>query len=122
MFIFYQVEGLVVDCGLLMVYLCGMLDVFVCVEFGLFVWIWIWLYFFFFIELFVEVDVWFVNKIGGVDWVEWGGCGMVYLNVLWVIGIDFDFYFGFVFGMGLECILQFCNGIFDMCDMVEGDV
>ena len=38
-------------------------------------------HFFPFTEPSAEVDVWFENKKGGPGWVEWGGCGMVNLNV-----------------------------------------
>src|ERR1700677_1530702 len=98
--VFHQVEGLAVDHGLSMAHLRGTLDAFAR----------------------AEVDVWFANKKGGADWVEWGGCGMVHPNVLRAAGIDPDIYSGFAFGMGLERTLQFRNGIPDMRDMVEGDV
>lgn len=120
--IFHQVEGLAVDRGLSMAHLRGTLDAFARAEFGPSARTRIRPHFFPFTEPSAEVDVWFANKIGGADWVEWGGCGMVHPNVLRATGIDPDLYSGFAFGMGLERTLQFRNGIPDMRDMVEGDV
>ena len=120
--VFHQVEGLAVDRGLSMAHLRGTLDAFARAEFGPSARTRIRPHFFPFTEPSAEVDVWFANKKGGADWVEWGGCGMVHPNVLRATGIDPDVYSGFAFGMGLERTLQFRNGIPDMRDMVEGDV
>jgi phenylalanyl-tRNA synthetase alpha chain len=120
--VFHQVEGLAVDRGLSMAHLRGTLDAFARAEFGPTARTRIRPHFFPFTEPSAEVDVWFPNKKGGADWVEWGGCGMVHPNVLRAAGIDPEVYSGFAFGMGLERTLQFRNGIPDMRDMVEGDV
>ena len=120
--VFHQVEGLAVDRGLSMAHLRGTLDAFARAEFGRTARTRIRPHFFPFTEPSAEVDVWFANKKGGADWVEWGGCGMVHPNVLRAAGIDSDIYSGFAFGMGLERTLQFRNGIPDMRDIVEGDV
>jgi phenylalanyl-tRNA synthetase alpha chain len=120
--VFHQVEGLAVDRGLSMAHLRGTLDAFARAEFGPEARTRIRPHFFPFTEPSAEFDVWFANKKGGADWVEWGGCGMVHPNELRATGIDPDIYSGFAFGMGLERTLQFRNGIPDMRDMVEGDV
>lgn len=120
--VFHQVEGLAVDRGLSMAHLRGTLDAFARAEFGASARTRIRPHFFPFTEPSAEVDVWFANKKGGADWVEWGGCGMVHPNVLRAAGIDHEVYSGFAFGMGLERTLQFRNGIPDMRDMVEGDI
>ncbi|KZS77499.1 phenylalanine--tRNA ligase subunit alpha [Mycobacterium kansasii] len=120
--VFHQVEGLAVDRGLTMAHLRGTLDAFARAEFGPLARTRIRPHFFPFTEPSAEVDVWFANKKGGADWVEWGGCGMVHPNVLRAAGIDPEIYSGFAFGMGLERTLQFRNGIPDMRDMVEGDI
>ncbi|ORC14151.1 phenylalanine--tRNA ligase subunit alpha [Mycobacterium kansasii] len=120
--VFHQVEGLAVDRGLTMAHLRGTLDAFARAEFGPLARTRIRPHFFPFTEPSAEVDVWFANKKGGADWVEWGGCGMVHPNVLRAAGIDPEDYSGFAFGMGLERTLQFRNGIPDMRDMVEGDI
>src|SRR5271170_5393496 len=120
--VFHQVEGLAVDRRLSMAHLRGTLDAMARAEFGPLARTRIRPHFFPFTEPSAEVDVWFANKRGGADWVEWGGCGMVHPNMLRATGIDPDVYSGFAFGMGLERTLQFRNGIPDMRDMVEGDV
>ncbi|KZS70375.1 phenylalanine--tRNA ligase subunit alpha [Mycobacterium kansasii] len=120
--VFHQIEGLAVDRGLTMAHLRGTLDAFARAEFGPLARTRIRPHFFPFTEPSAEVDVWFANKKGGADWVEWGGCGMVHPNVLRAAGIDPEIYSGFAFGMGLERTLQFRNGIPDMRDMVEGDI
>jgi phenylalanyl-tRNA synthetase alpha chain len=120
--VFHQVEGLAVDRGLSMAHLRGTLDALARAEFGPLARTRIRPHFFPFTEPSAEVDVWFANKKGGADWVEWGGCGMVHPNVLRAAGIDPQAFSGFAFGMGLERTLQFRNGISDMRDMVEGDV
>ena len=120
--VFHQVEGLAVDRGLSMAHLRGTLDAFARAEFGRSARTRIRPHFFPFTEPSAEVDVWFADKKGGADGVEWGGCGMVHPNVLRAAGIDPEAYSGFAFGMGLERTLQFRNGIPDMRDMVEGDV
>jgi phenylalanyl-tRNA synthetase alpha chain len=120
--VFYQVEGLAVDRGLTMAHLRGTLDAFARAEFGPAVRTRFRPHFFPFTEPSAEFDVWFTDKKGGADWVEWGGCGMVHPNELRSAGIDPDVYSGIAFGMGLERTLQFRNGIPDMRDMVEGDV
>jgi phenylalanyl-tRNA synthetase alpha chain len=120
--VFHQVEGLAVDRGLTMAHLRGTLDAFARAELGPSARTRFRPHYFPFTEPSAEFDVWFADKKGGADWVEWGGCGMVHPNVLRAVGIDPDVYSGFAFGMGLERTLQFRNGIPDMRDMVEGDV
>ncbi|MBA8826044.1 phenylalanyl-tRNA synthetase alpha chain [Saccharopolyspora lacisalsi] len=120
--VFHQVEGLAVDKGLTMAHLKGTLDAFARLMFGADSVTRLRPSFFPFTEPSAEMDVWFPEKKGGADWVEWGGCGMVNPNVLRACGVDPETYSGFAFGMGLERTLQFRNGIPDMRDMVEGDV
>lgn len=120
--VFHQVEGLAVDKGLTMAHLRGTLDHLAKTLFGPDTHTRMRANYFPFTEPSAEVDVWFPNKKGGAGWIEWGGCGMVNPNVLRAAGIDPEVYTGFAFGMGLERTLQFCNGLSDMRDMVEGDV
>jgi phenylalanyl-tRNA synthetase alpha chain len=120
--VFSQVEGLAVDKGITMAHLKGTLDAFARAMFGENSKTRLRPHFFPFTEPSAEVDVWFEEKKGGADWVEWGGCGMVNPNVLRACGVDPEVYSGFAFGMGLERTLQFRNGIPDMRDMVEGDI
>ncbi|WP_297590042.1 phenylalanine--tRNA ligase subunit alpha [uncultured Corynebacterium sp.] len=120
--VFHQVEGLAVDKGLTMAHLRGTLDHLAKTLFGPKAKTRMRTNYFPFTEPSAEVDVWFENKKGGAGWIEWGGCGMVNLNVLRAVGVDPTEYQGFAFGMGLERTLQFRNGLTDMRDMVEGDV
>lgn len=120
--VFHQVEGLAVDKGLTMAHLRGTLDHLAKTLFGPDTHTRMRANYFPFTEPSAEVDVWFPNKKGGAGWIEWGGCGMVNPNVLRAAGIDPEVYTGFAFGMGLERTLQFCNGLSDMRDMVEGDI
>lgn len=73
------------------------------------------LFYFLFIELFVEVDVFYVDSDGKIEWIEVLGVGMVYLNVLIMGGYDFKVYCGFVFGIGFECIVILKYKIDDIC-------
>ena len=120
--VFHQIEGLAVDEGITMAHLKGTLDAFARAVFGPESRTRFRPSFFPFTEPSAEVDVWFTEKKGGADWVEWGGCGMVNPNVLRACGIDTDRHTGFAFGMGIERTLMVRNGIADMRDMVEGDV
>ncbi|HEY4005203.1 MAG TPA: phenylalanine--tRNA ligase subunit alpha [Pseudonocardia sp.] len=120
--VFHQVEGLAVDEGITMAHLKGTLDSFARAMFGEQSTTRLRPSYFPFTEPSAEVDVWFPEKRGGADWVEWGGCGMVNPNVLRACGVDASRYTGFAFGMGLERTLQFRNGLPDMRDMTEGDV
>lgn len=120
--VFHQVEGLVVDKGITMANLRGVLDMFAKALFGEDTRTRMRPNYFPFTEPSAEVDVWFNKKKGGAGWVEWGGCGMVNPHVLRAVGIDPQEYSGFAFGMGLERTLQFRNAIPDMRNIVEGDI
>ncbi len=62
-------------------------------------------------------------KIGtGTDWLEILGCGMVHPNVLRACGIDPDQYQGFAFGMGIDRLAMLKYGIPDLRDMFAADV
>ena len=62
-------------------------------------------------------------KIGtGSDWLEILGCGMVHPNVLRACGIDPDQYQGFAFGMGIDRLAMLKYGIPDLRDMFAADV
>lgn len=64
-----------------------------------------------------------VVKVGqGDKWMEILGCGMVYLNVICNCGFDLDEYQGFVFGMGIDCLVMLKYGMLDLCFYFEVDV
>lgn len=115
--VFHQVEGLVVDKGITMAHLKGVLDNFARHMFGDSVTTRLRPSFFPFTEPSAEVDIFFNGR-----WIEWGGCGMINPKVLATCGIDTDIYSGFAFGMGLERTLMARHGITDMHDIVEGDL
>lgn len=106
--VFHQFEGLVVDEGINISHLKGVLDYFVKEFFGPDRTVRIRPYDFKFTEPSFEVDVTCGNCLGKGcklckdGWVEIGGAGMVHPNVLKNGGIDSSKYSGFAFGWGIE--------------------
>lgn len=47
---------------------------------------------------------------------------MVYLNVFEMVGYDLIKYCGFVFGIGVECIVMLKYGVDDICYFYINDV
>ena len=115
---FSQMEGLVVDKGITLGDLKGMLDVFVQKVFGENVTTRLRPSYFPFTEPSVEVDVSCFECGGkgcslckGTGWIEILGAGVVNKRVLENCGIDSEEYSGFAFGMGLERIAMLKYGI-----------
>ncbi len=126
---FSQMEGLVVDKGITLCDLKGMLDEFAKKVFGSGVKTRLRPSFFPFTEPSVEVDVSCFECGGkgcklckGTGWIEVLGAGMVNRAVLENCGIDPDEYTGFAFGMGIERIAMLKYGINNMKLLFEGDV
>ena len=119
---FHQIEGLVVDKGITMADLKGVLDKLAVAMFGPEAKTRLRPSYFPFTEPSAELDLWFPDKKGGAGWLEWGGCGMVNPNVLKSAGLDPEVYTGFAFGVGVERTLLLRHDINDMHDLVEGDV
>ncbi len=115
---FHQMEGLVVDKGITLCDLKGMLDEFARVVFGKGSKTRLRPSYFPFTEPSVEVDV-SCHACGGkgcslckgTGWIEVLGAGMVNRRVLENCGIDPDVYSGFAFGMGIERIAMLKYGI-----------
>lgn len=120
--VFHQVEALAVDKHLTMADLKGVLDKLAVAMFGPEAKTRLRPSYFPFTEPSAELDLWFPDKKGGAGWLEWGGCGMVNLNVLKSAGLDPEVYTGFAFGVGVERTLLLRHDINDMHDLVEGDV
>lgn len=127
--LFHQLEGLVVDKGITMGNLCGMLETFAKTMFGENTRIRLRPHHFPFTEPSAEVDVsCFVcggkgcRLCKGEGWIEILGAGMVHPNVLRNCGIDPDIYTGFAFGMGIERIVMCKYGIDDMRLLYENNV
>lgn len=125
---FSQMEGLVVDKGITLCDLKGMLDEFARKVFGEGVKTRLRPSYFPFTEPSVEVDVSCFECGGkgcrlckGTGWIEVLGAGMVNRRVLEGCCVDPDVYSGFAFGMGIERIAMLKYGINNMKLLFEGD-
>ena len=124
---FHQVEGLVIDKGIHMGHLKGVLMDFVSAFFETDVDVQFRPHHFPFTEPSAEMDVRYERvgsaiKIGqGEKWMEILGCGMVHPNVLRACGVDPNEYQGFAFGMGVDRLAMLKYGMPDLRDMFAGD-
>ncbi len=124
---FHQVEGLVIDKGIHMGHLKGVLMDFVSAFFETDVDVQFRPHHFPFTEPSAEMDVRYARdgaaiKIGsGESWMEILGCGMVHPNVLRSCGLDPDEYQGFAFGMGVDRLAMLKYGMPDLRDMFAAD-
>ena len=126
---FHQLEGLVVDKGITMGDLKGMLETFARQMFGDSTKLRFRPHHFPFTEPSAEVDVsCFVCGGKGCrvckneGWIEILGAGMVHPNVLRGCDIDPEEYSGFAFGMGIERIVMIKYAIDDMRNLYENDL
>jgi phenylalanyl-tRNA synthetase alpha chain len=122
MFMFHQLEALVVDEGVSMVDLKTTVNQFIHVFFGADTQ---WRFrpsFFPFTEPSCEVDILWVDKSGKETWMEIGGCGMVDPNVFDAVGIDSEKYTGWAFGFGIERLAMKKYGITDIRLLFENDL
>ena len=126
---FSQMEGLVVDKGITLCDLKGMLDEFVQKIFGEGVSTRLRPSYFPFTEPSVEVDVSCFQCHGkgcklckGTGWIEVLGAGVVNKKVLEGCGIDSDVYSGFAFGIGIERIAMLKYGINNIKLLFESDL
>lgn len=122
MYMFHQLEALVVDEGVTMVDLKTTIDQFIHTFFGPDT---RWRFrpsFFPFTEPSAEIDLLLTNKRGKQDWVEMGGCGMVDPNVFDAVGIDSEVYTGWAFGFGIERLAMRKYGITDIRLLFENDI
>ena len=126
---FHQMEGLVVDKGITLCDLQGMLDEFARTMFSQTSKTRLRPSYFPFTEPSVEVDV-SCHVCGGkgcplckgTGWIEVLGAGMVNRRVLENCGVDPDEYTGFAFGMGVERIAMLKYGINNIKLLTENDV
>jgi phenylalanyl-tRNA synthetase alpha chain len=122
MYMFHQLEALVVDEGVSMVDLKTTIEQFIHVFFGPET---KWRFrpsFFPFTEPSGEVDLLLADKTGKESWVEMGGCGMVDPNVFDAVGIDSEKYTGWAFGFGIERLAMRKYGITDIRLFFENDL
>jgi phenylalanyl-tRNA synthetase alpha chain len=122
MYMFHQLEALVVDEGVSMVDMKSTINQFIHVFFGPET---KWRFrpsFFPFTEPSAEVDLLWVDKDGNESWIEVGGCGMVDPNVFKAVGIDGERYTGWAFGFGIERLAMRKYGISDIRLLFENDL
>lgn len=114
--VFSQIEGLMVDKGISVAHMKGVIDHFVKKILGPEVKARLRPSFFPFTEPSFEVDVWFNGK-----WLELMGCGMVHPQVLRNVNINPNEYSGFAFGMGIERLAMLKYNIDDIRLFLSGD-
>jgi len=122
MYMFHQLEALVVDEDISMVDMKTTIDQFIHAFLGSDA---KWRFrpsFFPFTEPSAEVDLLLVDKNGQESWVEMGGCGMVDPNVFDAVGIDNEKYTGWAFGFGIERLAMRKYGITDIRLLFENDL
>ncbi|MHC4170428.1 MAG: phenylalanine--tRNA ligase subunit alpha [Planctomycetota bacterium] len=122
MYMFHQLEALVVDEDISMVDMKTTIEQFIHAFFGPET---KWRFrpsFFPFTEPSAEVDLLMKDKTGGESWVEMGGCGMVDPNVFDAVGIDSEKYTGWAFGFGIERLAMRKYGITDIRLLFENDL
>ena len=126
---FHQMEGLVVDEGITLCDLQGMLSEFAKKMFTSATKVRLRPSYFPFTEPSVEVDL-SCSECGGkgcrlckgTGWIEVLGAGMVNRRVLENCGVDPDKYTGFAFGMGIERIAMLKYGVNNIKALFENDV
>lgn len=126
---FHQIEGLVVDKGVSLCDLKGLLDEFVKIMFDSDTKTRFRPSYFPFTEPSVEVDVTCCKCHGegcslckGTGWIEILGAGVVNKKVLEMSGIDSEIYSGLAFGLGIERITMIKYGISDIRTLFENNL
>lgn len=125
---FHQFEGLVVDKGINITHLKGVLDYFGQAWFGKGIQSRLRPYHFQFTEPSFEVDFTCTNCLGKgcrsckSGWLEIGGAGMVHPNVLKAGKVDLEQYTGFAFGWGVERLIMLRSKIPNIRLLYENDL
>ena len=122
MYMFHQLEALVVDEGVSMIDMKTTIEQFIHAYFGPDTQ---WRFrpsFFPFTEPSGEVDLLLKDKTGAENWVEMGGCGMVDPNVFDAVGYDSEKYTGWAFGFGIERLAMRKYGITDIRWFFDNDL
>lgn len=127
--VFHQIEGLVVDKGITMSDLKGILQLFAKRLYGDDTVVRFRPHHFPFTEPSAEMDIQCYRCRGegcalckGEGWIEILGCGMVHPHVLEMSGIDPEVYSGYAFGIGLERMVMGRYKIDDIRLFYENDV
>jgi phenylalanyl-tRNA synthetase alpha chain len=122
MYMFHQLEALVVDEGVSMVDMKTTIEQFIHAFFGPET---RWRFrpsFFPFTEPSAEIDLLLADKDGRESWKEMAGCGMVDPNVFDAVGIDSEKYTGWAFGFGIERLAMRKHGVADIRLFFENDL
>lgn len=122
MYMFHQIEALVVDENISMIDMKSTIAQFIHVFFGPEIEWRLRPNFFPFTEPSAEVDLLWTDKNGKSEWMEAGGCGMVDPNVFDAVGIDNEKYTGWAFGFGIERLAMRKYGITDIRLLFENDL
>jgi len=129
LFMFYQIEGFMVDTNIRFSDLKGTLEFFIKKVFGQDVRMRFRPHFFPFTEPSAEVDISCqlcngkgCSACGRKGWLEILGAGMIHPNVLSNVGYSPKKYTGFAFGMGIERIAMLKYGIQDIRMFYENDL
>jgi len=118
---FHQVDCFMIDEGVSMANLKGVLGTFARAMFGDEVTIRFRPDFFPFVEPGVDYAISSPKLFNG-RWVELGGAGLIHPNILEQNGIDPERYSGFAFGLGVERIPMMAYGIDDLRLFLENDL
>lgn len=124
---FHQVEGVLVDKGISMAHLKGIIDTFIKAIYGSEMKTRFRPSFFPFVEPGAEFDLLCTCKGVGcklcknTGWLEAGGCGMIHPNVFENVNYDSEAYTGFAFGFGIDRMAMIAFGVDDLRLMFEGD-
>lgn len=126
---FHQVEGLMVDEGVSMAHLKGMLQAFFSAFFEQSLEVRFRASYFPFVEPGAEVDLQCVHCAGRgcrvckqTGWLEIGGCGMVHPNVLRAGNVDPERYSGWAWGIGIDRMAMLRYGVDDLRRFFENDL
>ena len=118
---FHQVDVFMVDEGISMAHLKGVLGTFARAMFGDEVTVRFRPDFFPFVEPGVDYAI-STPKLFNGKWVELGGAGLVHPSILESHGIDSERFTGFAFGLGVERIPMMAHGVDDLRLFLENDL
>lgn len=118
---FHQVDVFMVDEGVSMAHLKGVLGTFARAMFGDEVTVRFRPDFFPFVEPGVDYAI-STPKLFNGKWVELGGAGLVHPSILEAHGIDSESFTGFAFGLGVERIPMMAHGVDDLRLFLENDL
>lgn len=118
---FHQIDAFLIDEGVSMGHLKGILGLFARAMFGPDVKVRFRPDFFPFVEPGVDYAISSPKLFGG-RWVELGGAGMIHPKILRNYGIDPERWTGWAFGLGLERIPMLRYGIDDLRHFLENDL